>query len=550
MRPGTILIADDEQIVHLTIQNLLEADGYAIDSAYTGQEVLGKLEHNYDLIILNIKMPDMEGIQVLCQIRKKELDIEIIILTGYATLETAAQSLNYGARAYLMKPIEDIAEFKTTIRRAMHLAQIARENRQSYEALASAKIEAVTEDGKFYQVPILREENKQIFLKLMEVLNEAIVFVDFDGNITFANLKFAQMIGELYQKLLKNRFESYLTQEDRDKVIEVFTKLSGGQVSMSIPAQLKTSTGHLLPVIINSSPIYFQGEFRGIVMVISDLTQINKVREKVELLANLVENALYDMMFILLPEGRIVECNSLVKRVFGYSQNKMLSMNIRDLLKIDEDTMWQGIMEAVEKNSRWRGELTAVSGDGKRFPVEMTLSRPVDKMSPNMICFMRDITEVKKAEKAKAEAQVNKEKIEQLEKELRSLEQVSRPLPGADSGRPSGSRNLRESEPGQFHELICLYDHLMDLALEKKAFKVEHDLSSKLCSLSERIGSMGGGPRDVVEIHTAALKKKTVQGPSQKAQAYAEEGRLMVLELMGHLVSYYREKEERKGVSP
>jgi len=80
----------------------------------------------------------------------------------------------------------------------------------------------------------------------------------------------------------------------------------------------------------------------------------------------------------------------------------------------------------------------------------------------------------------------------------------------------------------------------MDLALEQQAYKVEHDISGKLRTIAEELGYFKAGPRDVVEIHSSALRKKTSETSHARAQAYAEEGRMMVLQLMGHLASYYR----------
>jgi len=539
---GRILIVDDEEIVHLTLKRLLEPEGYTVNSTYGGKETLERLDAGYDLLILDIRMPDIDGIEVLREIGKRELDIEVLMLTGYATMESATQALNYGARGYLMKPIENVPEFRTRVGEAVHIAQLARENRQFYDAIVSGQVDSITIDGKVYQVPTLRQENKEIFQRLMEVIRHAVVLLDFDGNITFANVNFAQMVGESYQNLIGARFEPYMVEEDQDKLIDAFTRLSTGQVAVSIPAQLKTSFGSLLSVIINAAPIYYKMEYRGIVAVISDVTGINTVRRKMELLTNLVENAQYDMIFILKPDGQIMECNFLARSSFGYSQSEMLSLDTKALFKFRVDEVWEKIVDAIEQFSRWRGELIAISKEGTEFPVEMTVSRPATKAdnSATMICFARDITERKQAEEAKVEAQANSQRIEQLEQEIRSLEQFSSSTQTAATAETFGLKPLRESLSDTFHELVQGYGELMDLTLEQQVYKVEHNISKRLNSMTEQLGFLKAGPRDVVDIHSTALKEKSRGVTPQKAQAYAEEGRLMVLQLMGYLVSYYR----------
>jgi DNA-binding response OmpR family regulator len=129
---------------------------------------------------------------------------------------------------------------------------------------------------------------------------------------------------------------------------------------------------------------------------------------------------------------------------------------------------------------------------------------------------------------------------EQRERELQTLELFPTFLPTTVTSQTFGLGPLRESFPDIFNELVQRYCDLLDLALEQRAYKVEHTVSEALRALSERLGFLKFGPRDVVEIHSMALKKSLNGTTPQKAQAYTEEGRWMVLELMGYLVSYYR----------
>ncbi len=103
-----------------------------------------------------------------------------------------------------------------------------------------------------------------------------------------------------------------------------------------------------------------------------------------------------------------------------------------------------------------------------------------------------------------------------------------------------GLASLREGSPDIFQEVVQQYGALMDLSLEQRTYKVEHNISEQLRTMGEQLGFLKASPRDVIEIHTQVLKDKTHQSTPQKSQAYVVEGRLMVLELMGYLASYYR----------
>jgi DNA-binding NarL/FixJ family response regulator len=108
------------------------------------------------------------------------------------------------------------------------------------------------------------------------------------------------------------------------------------------------------------------------------------------------------------------------------------------------------------------------------------------------------------------------------------------------TARMFGSELLRESLPDLFAELVKHYGDLLDLCLEEKAYKVEHNISDKLRVLADKLGFLKASPRDVVEIHTTSIRKKNQEVTLAKAQAYVSEGRLLILELMGYLVSFYR----------
>ena len=130
--------------------------------------------------------------------------------------------------------------------------------------------------------------------------------------------------------------------------------------------------------------------------------------------------------------------------------------------------------------------------------------------------------------------------VDQQKRELISLGDFSSPLQTSISKQLFGAAPLREVAPQVFLELVERYGVLLDLALEERAYKVEHNVSEGFHVLVQQMGFLKAGPRDVVDIHSAALKKKTEGINPLKAQAYVEEGRLAVLELMGHMVSYYR----------
>ena len=132
-----------------------------------------------------------------------------------------------------------------------------------------------------------------------------------------------------------------------------------------------------------------------------DITAIHEMRRRAELLANLVENAQYDIMFVTDVDGHIMECNALARRAFGYSRREILAQNIRVLFEFGGGEGWQKAAVSIERESHWRGDLQAICKDGRTFPIHITISRPVDEA--NMICFIRDMTKEKEIDRMKSE---------------------------------------------------------------------------------------------------------------------------------------------------
>jgi CheY-like chemotaxis protein len=125
-------------------------------------------------------------------------------------------------------------------------------------------------------------------------------------------------------------------------------------------------------------------------------------------------------------------------------------------------------------------------------------------------------------------------------REMESLEQFPRLPHAAVAAQSLGLTSLRESLPDLFDELVQHYGDLLDQALEQRVYKVNYQLAESLRALGDQLGFIKAGPRDVVQIHHAALLIKAANVTVSKARAYIEEGRMLILELMGNLVSYYR----------
>lgn len=126
------------------------------------------------------------------------------------------------------------------------------------------------------------------------------------------------------------------------------------------------------------------------------------------------------------------------------------------------------------------------------------------------------------------------------DEEIGRLGALSGPAPSPVTGRSFGMQSLREKSPEEFDALLDAYDTLLDMLLERQARRLIDDYEPRLLRFAERLGMINAGPRDVVAIHKAVIAAKIAREPAMKTKAYCEEGRLLILQVMGHLASFYR----------
>jgi DNA-binding NtrC family response regulator len=102
-----VLIVDDEERFRTTMCKLLSVKGLYASTAGSGQEALEKIaQETFDVLILDIRMPDMGGLEVLSEVKKIDPSVEVIIMTGYASVDTAREIMKFGAYDYLLKPYD------------------------------------------------------------------------------------------------------------------------------------------------------------------------------------------------------------------------------------------------------------------------------------------------------------------------------------------------------------------------------------------------------------------------------------------------------------
>ena len=103
----TILVVDDDKSILRTFTRILQKNGYEIETAETGKEAIEKADNrHYDLALVDIRLPDMDGTDLIAKLKKQLQRTVKIMITGFPSLETGVKALDEGADAYLVKPVK------------------------------------------------------------------------------------------------------------------------------------------------------------------------------------------------------------------------------------------------------------------------------------------------------------------------------------------------------------------------------------------------------------------------------------------------------------
>ncbi len=203
-----ILVVDDEQRIVENISFCLKREGFEAVGAFNGEEALGLFQqHHFDVVLLDVSMPGMNGYDVMERLFDLDPDIIVIIITGYASVESAIRALKIGAWDYLKKPFE-YAELIKTVKNALSQKKLINEKKA-----VSARLEA---SEKQYEYMVNNSP-------------DLIFTLDEEGCFTFINEQFERVLGFVPTDLVGRSFETIIHKGDLSRVDRLtrFEKFEG-----------------------------------------------------------------------------------------------------------------------------------------------------------------------------------------------------------------------------------------------------------------------------------------------------------------------------------
>lgn len=151
---ANILIIDDEKIALRNLEHVMKKEGYTVVSTQSGQNALKLLEEqSFEVVLTDLRMERVDGMQILKRCHELYPDTEVIMITGFATLETAVETMKHGAFYYISKPFK-LEEVRKVVKEAVEKVRLKNENRQLREQIENfqGKVKIITQDVKIQKL--------------------------------------------------------------------------------------------------------------------------------------------------------------------------------------------------------------------------------------------------------------------------------------------------------------------------------------------------------------------------------------------------------------
>jgi PAS domain S-box-containing protein len=279
------------------------------------------------------------------------------------------------------------------------------------------------------------------------------------------------------------------------------------------------------------------GAVRGYIGLIRDVTERLETERALEQERRFAEAVLETsgaLVVVLDPQRHIVRTNEACRRITGYTDEELQRLPLEDLVPEEEHAGVDGVFDELFAGSYpTTHENHWITKTGEKRVIAWTSTVVSDQTGEveRIIATGIDITERIREEQ---------NRIRRLEAEIDQLEQYSSPGDTRTTRQIYAQHSLKQADPSRFDALRNEYGTVLLDRLEERMYKTDNRISARLEELARTLGRLEAGPKDVVEMHVEALRELTAGEHPKRAQALSDEGRLLALELMGYLVSVYR----------
>jgi PAS domain S-box-containing protein len=287
--PARVLLVDDEESVLLTLEAVLRQEGYDVKAVGSGADALKALQRSaYDLLLTDLRIDEIDGLTLLAAAQKRDPETISILLTGYASLESAVQALRHGAFNYLLKPC-NIDEMKLTIARGLEKKRLAEALRERVTELEQAnrtiqtfnrQLEDKVHEATAQLADRVRElqQSQGRLNAVIDSMQDGLIVYDSDRRVLRANAFMLSLFGLPASGVSGLSAEEVARLTGEPPLDEVQVSPASGAASDSVLFELDGARKHFIRRMI--SPVMHGGPHaNGLVVVYQDITDQKEVEQ-------------------------------------------------------------------------------------------------------------------------------------------------------------------------------------------------------------------------------------------------------------------------------
>jgi PAS domain S-box-containing protein len=313
-----ILTIDDEAYIRQSIRTYLEDYEFTVFEAENGRKGIEVFDREHpDLVLLDLRMPEMDGLQVLEVLRGKAPDIPLVVASGTGNISAVVEALHLGAWDYILKPIEDLSVLYHSVQKCLKESRLKKDNQKYQERLEDLVIERTRE----------LKNSEERYKAVFEYTGTAAIIIEPDDTISMVNSKFAELAGMARQDIVdKKKWYDFVAPDD----IQVMRNYFEARVN------LKTE---------NYAPMQYEIKFTGIsgekkfvyvslgvipgtdkaVVSLLDVTEKRKAEQRWRGLENQLRKAQKMEAIGTLAGGIAHDLNNILSPILGYADMIMRS---------------------------------------------------------------------------------------------------------------------------------------------------------------------------------------------------------------------------------